>query len=148
MTTKYLKLLIITTLISYLIMLTFVSNYGLRHYYALNQQVEVQKKELLKLESDVISLEKFKLELQNGDYILDNALKLGYVNTGDKVHFVEYSEKIEDSSFSVPQEENKLKTIEVSEKNKSKVFFLLVSVLIGLVTTLTFSVISIKKKTS
>jgi len=144
MTTKYLKLFIITTLISYLSMFTFMSSNGLRHFYTLKGQVEVQEQELLKLESDVISLQKFKEELENGDYLLDNALKLGYINEGDKVYFYDYSQNSGSSSV-LSYQENQSKAIVVTKKNRSNAFFLLVSVLVGLVLTLTFSVISKKR---
>ncbi len=144
MTTKYLKLFIITTLISYLSMVTFMSSNGLRHFYTLKGQVEVQEQELLKLESDVISLQKFKEELENGDYLLDNALKLGYINEGDKVYFYDYSQNSGSSSV-LSYQENQSKAIVVTKKNRSNAFFLLVSVLVGLVLTLTFSVISKKR---
>jgi hypothetical protein len=121
-----------------------MSSNGLRHFYTLKGQVEVQEQELLKLESDVISLQKFKEELENGDYLLDNALKLGYINEGDKVYFYDYSQNSGSSSV-LSYQENQSKAIVVTKKNRSNAFFLLVSVLVGLVLTLTFSVISKKR---
>lgn len=145
MTTKYLKLFIITTLISYLIMFTFVSSYGLRHFFALKRQVQVQEKEILELESDVISLQKYKIELENGDYILDNAFKLGYINEGDKVYYYNYSQHVDSVSILPSNTIKQSKAIKVTEKNKSYAFFLMVSVIVGLVLTLTFSVVSKKR---
>jgi alkaline phosphatase len=129
-------------------MFTFVSSYGLRHFFALKHQVEVQEKELLELESDVISLQKYKSELENGDYILDNAFQLGYINEGDKVYFYNYSQNVDNSSISPSYIQNQSKAIKVTENNKSNAFFLMVSVIVGLVLTLTFSVISKKKITN
>lgn len=144
MTTKYLKIFTITTLISYVFMFTFLSSGGLKHYFNLKHKIEVQEKEILELESDVISLRKYKQELENGDYILDNALKLGYINEGDVVHFYDYTDETGSLINTQYNDNNTLVDIKVT-KNKSNSFFLVISALIGLVLTLTFSVISKKR---
>lgn len=145
MTTKYLKFFIITTLISYVIMFTLLSSNGLIHYLALKHDVEVQQKDILELESDVISLKKYKQELINGDYILDNALKLGYVNSNDKVYIYEYN-KLNEPPRSLQTYIDNQSNVQKVTKNKSNSFFLLISALIGIVTTLSFSVVSKKRK--
>jgi hypothetical protein len=125
-------------------MFTFLSSGGLKHYFTLKHKIEVQEKEILELESDVISLQKYKQELENGDYILDNALKLGYINEGDVVHFYDYKDETKSLINTQSNKNNTSADIKVT-KNKSNSFFLLISALIGLVLTLTFSVISKKR---
>jgi len=141
MTTKYLKLFTITTLISYLILFTFVSSSGLKHYYAIKEQVELQQKEIDQLSSDVTNLEKYKTDLLNGKYILDNAFKLGYVNEGDHVTFYEYSNDIDDPLFDNSLITNQAETKKVTKKSKSNAFFFEISIIIGLVISISFSLI-------
>ncbi len=144
MTTKYLHLFLITSLIAYISLFTFLSPYGLQRYKELKAQIEAQNIEIEKLESDVISLEKYKKNLENGNFVLDNALELGYVNEGDKVTFLNDKNVNKNAVNSQSIMQKQTKELKVTKNNKTNAFIFILSIMIGLVITIIFSVISLK----
>ncbi|MBK5200910.1 MAG: septum formation initiator family protein [Spirochaetaceae bacterium] len=142
MTTKYAHLFLITSLITYIFLFTFVSPNGLKQYNELKVKIDTQNNEIKKLESDVISLENYKNDLKNGNFVLDNALELGYVNEGDKVTFFKdknISKNTVNSKYILQTQTQDTKVI---KKNKMNTFIFVLSPILGLVITFIFSVIS------
>lgn len=142
MTTKYVHLFIITSLISYILIFTFASPYGFVRYKELKVKIDIQNKEIKKLKSDVTSLEKYKNDLKNGNFVLDNALELGYINEGDKVTFFNDKNVNKNTINSQSILETQTKDVKVTKIYKTNAFFFGLSLLIGLVITFIFSVIS------
>lgn len=141
MTTKYAHLFLITSFITYILLFSFLSPYGFKHYKELKVTISLQEKEILKLERDVISLEKYRDDLKKGNYVLDNALELGYVNEGDNVTYMSNS-SAKNEVFEKNNLVNQSQSPKVTSKYKTNVFIFILSIIIGLVITSIFSVLS------
>lgn len=142
MTTKYAHLFLITSLITYILLFSFLSPYGFKHYKELKLTISLQEEEILKLERDVISLEKYRDDLKNGNYVLDNALELGYVNEGDNVYFISKKSDVKNEVFLKNNIINQPQSTKVTNKYKTNAFIFILSIIIGLVITSIFSVLS------
>lgn len=145
MTTKYLKLFIITTAFSYFLLIFLVSDIGIISYISLKNKISSQKIENEQLKNEIIAIEKYKNDLQEGKYTLDLAYNLGYIEENHQDFTPSNLQKFPITTSNKNSDYDKI-DIPLFKNWKRRYFFYL-SVIIGLVITIPFSVISIKINT-
>lgn len=144
MTIKIFQILTISTLISYSILIIVASDIGIIHYKNFKSNNSEEKKINLEIENEIENLKIEREALESHENVLDLAFELGYVNTGDKILYLE--EKEEENIIkndNKPILKNKKKSKNYFEGWKNYQFFLL-SIPIGIAFTLCYLIISRK----
>lgn len=86
MTIKFLQMFIISTLLTYITLITVASDIGIIQYQNIKSNNNEKKSINLQIEKEINELENEINQLQNQEQVLDLAFDLGYVNSGDKLH--------------------------------------------------------------
>ncbi len=144
MTIKFFQILTISTFLSYILLIVVASDIGIIQYQQIKDNIYREKKENSELEKEIKDLETEIEQLKNNEQVLDLAYELGYVNTGDKIHYTDSNstETIKNSSnLTIYSQINTKKNLFSGWKNYQ---FFLLSLLIGIAFSLCYLIISKK----
>jgi cell division protein FtsB len=146
MTIKFYKLLIISTLIPYILLIAIASDISIIQYKNFKNTISEEEKRNLQLENEIENLIIEKLKLESGEYVLDLALDLGYINDGDEIIYRSDSKDNTISTSHYP-------TINKKIVNKKRFFagwknyeFFLLSMGFGIAFSLGYLLISKKRR--
>ncbi|NCD04681.1 MAG: hypothetical protein EOL97_01050 [Spirochaetia bacterium] len=145
-TMKFFQIFIISTLISYIILLSVASDISIIHYMNFKSNNIEEKKQNLQLETKIENLTTEIEQLQNQEQVLDLAFELGYVNTGDKVNYIDNNINYEINHNYNPEIPKNAVLKKTRFSNWKNYQFFLLAIPIGIAISLCYLLISNKRR--
>lgn len=144
MTIKFFQIFIISTLLSYIILISVSSDISIIQYRDMKSNNTKDKSINLQIEQEISELQIEIEQLKNNEQLLDLAFELGYVNTGDKIYKNdEINQNIINTNSKISNELSTNNSKEIFN-NWEKINFFILSLLIGIAISLCYLLISKK----